>query len=122
MAVVVDASAVGAISFGEPEGPTLASHLEGQTLLAPALIDYELANVALKKARRNPGDAPKIAIALRAALSLPITRVAVSGLEAFAMARDTGLTTYDVAYLWLARASDVELVTLDAELQRHLSQ
>lgn len=38
------------------------------------------------------------------------------------MARRTGLTTYDAAYLWLARASDMELVTLDAELQRHLSE
>src|SRR5688572_4316270 len=28
MAVVVDASALGAIAFGEPEGSTLAAHLE----------------------------------------------------------------------------------------------
>jgi hypothetical protein len=39
MAVVVDASAVGAIAFGEPDGPTLVAHLQGETLLAPTLLD-----------------------------------------------------------------------------------
>jgi len=119
MAVVVDASAIGAIAFGEPEGPTLAAYLEGETMLSPSLVDYELSNLALKKARRRPADAPSIAVALHAALALPIRRVAVPGLEVFALARQTGLTAYDASYLWLARARDAELVTLDDLLNRH---
>ena len=42
MAVVVDASAIGAIIFGEPEAETLRAHLAGETLPAPTLIDVEL--------------------------------------------------------------------------------
>ena len=118
MAVVVDASAIGAIMFGEPEGPTLAAHLEGQTLLAPTLLDYELSNLALKKARRRPEILPQIFLSLQAALALPVSRVAVPGADAFAIAAETGLTAYDACYLWLARQHDADLVTLDAALAR----
>ena len=118
MAVVVDASAICAIAFGEPEGPTLAAHLKGQTLLAPALIDFELASVALKKVRAHPDDRAKISLALHMALTLPISRVTVPGSEAVALAAATGLTAYDASYLWVARSRDAELVTLDDALQR----
>ena len=59
-------------------------------------------------------------ISLHAALALPVTRIAVPGIDAFALAARTGLTAYDAAYLWLARSRDLELVTLDAALQRHV--
>lgn len=118
MAVVVDASALGAIAFGEPEGPTLAAHLEGETLLAPALIDFELMNLAVTKVRRRPETIDKILISLAAALMVPIARVTVPGPEVFALALSTGLTAYDASYLWLAWSRDLELVTLDRALLR----
>jgi len=118
MAVVVDASAISAIAFGEPEGPALAAHLEAQTLLAPALIDFELMNVAVQKARRHPDLIEPILISLSAALMLRIERAPVPGAEVFALAMQNGLTAYDASYLWLARARDAELVTLDARLLR----
>lgn len=121
MAIVVDASAIGAMMFGEPEGPTLAAHLEGETLLAPALLDYELMNLAVKKARRRPDLIEAIAVSLVAALALRIDCVDVPGPDVFALAASSGLTAYDASYLWLARARDAELVTLDAALMR-LSQ
>jgi predicted nucleic acid-binding protein len=67
MAVVVDASALGAIAFGEPEGETVAAHLIGETLLAPTLIDYEIASIASKKVRAHPELAAQIQAALDAA-------------------------------------------------------
>jgi len=118
MAVVVDASAIGAIMFDEPDAAMLSAHLEGQTLLAPALIDFELSNLALKKSRKRPDQLPQIFSSLQAALALPISRIAVPGAEAFALAAETGLTAYDASYLWLARSRDAELVTLDSELAR----
>ncbi len=118
MPVVVDASAIGAIAFGEPDGPTLKAHLEDETLLAPALIDFELMNVAVKKARKRPNEAGQIAVGLAAAMQVPLSRIAVPGLEVLALAVETGLTAYDASYLWLARSRDVELVTLDKTLGR----
>jgi predicted nucleic acid-binding protein len=118
MPVVVDASALAAMVFGEAEGRTIAAHLERETLIAPSLIDYELVNVALKRARRNPGLAVEIGLSLAAALQMPLTRVAVPGLDVLVLASETGLTAYDAAYLWLARSRDCELVTLDKGLAR----
>jgi predicted nucleic acid-binding protein len=118
MAVVVDASALGAIAFGEPEGPTLAAHLAGETLLAPALIDFELMNLAVTKVRRRPDLVDKILLSLTAALTVPIARIQVPGPDVFALAMATGLTAYDASYLWLARSRDAELVTLDRALIR----
>jgi predicted nucleic acid-binding protein len=118
MAVIVDASAVAAMMFGEPEGPTLAAHLEDETLLAPTLLDYELVAVALKKVRRQPETTPFVLAALDAAIRLPITRVAVPGAEVFELARRSGLSAYDASYLWLAESRDLELVTLDRGLAR----
>lgn len=118
MAVVVDASAIGAIMFGEPDGPALAAHLAGQTLLAPSLLDFELTNLALKKVRKRPDDLAKVVVSLRAALALPVSRMGVSLPDVFALAVETGLTGYDASYLWLARARDAELVTLDRALLR----
>jgi len=118
MAVVVDASAIAAIAFGEPDGPTLTAHLSGQSLIAPTLFDYELADIAWKKAHRHPALAPAIQAALDAAACLPIARVAVSPGNMLRSARATGLTAYDASYLWLARSRDAELVTLDGRLAR----
>lgn len=116
MAVVVDASALGAIMFDEPESAELRAHLEGETLLAPALLDYELSNLALNKIRRRPQTVAAALAVLDAALKLPISRVAVPAVEVSALAARTGLTAYDASYLWLATTRDVELVTLDGPL------
>ena len=116
MAVVVDASAVGAIAFGEPDGPTLVAHLQGETLLAPTLLDYEIASIAWKKARAHPESAAQIQAALYAASRLRIERVRVPAVDLLRVARETRLTVYDAAYLWLARTRDAELVTLDRRL------
>lgn len=116
MAVVVDASVIGAIAFGEPDGHTLVAHLMGESLLAPPLIDYELASIAWKKTRAHPEFAPHIQAALAAAGQLTVRRVPVPPVDLLRLARDTGLTTDDAAYLWVAHAHDAELVTLDRAL------
>jgi predicted nucleic acid-binding protein len=41
---VVDASALAALLFAEPEADSIAQ-LEGARLVAPSLLDFELANV-----------------------------------------------------------------------------
>jgi predicted nucleic acid-binding protein len=51
---VVDASAVAALVFGEPEASEVAARLRGATLAAPALLAFEVASVCLKKLKRHP--------------------------------------------------------------------
>ena len=104
---------LGAIAFGEPEGSTLAAQLEGKTLLAPPLIDYDLASIASKKAahilslrrRSKPRSTPPAASASSACPFRPWT------FSASPATRSSPCN--NAAYLWLARTRDAELVTLD---------
>lgn len=118
MTLVVDASAVAAVLFQEPDGPTIEAHTEGETLIAPHLIDFELANICWKRSRREPDQAAAILAMLSGLKSVGIRRIEVPATEVAALAAQTGLTAYDASYLWLAMARDVELVTLDGELAR----
>src|SRR5262245_49770669 len=118
MPAVVDASAIAAIVFGEPEGQALVDHLDGETLLAPKLLDLELTSIALKKMKRYPDQRGEIISALHAGLMMRIDRRDVPGGEVLELAWNSGLTAYDAAYLWLSRAHDAELVSLDKSLMQ----
>ena len=118
MPLAVDASAIAAIVFGEPEGQELANYCTGETLVAPTLLDFELANIGLKKIRRKLRRRADVIAAMQVAQGLRIERIAVPAVDALALADRTGLTAYDAAYLWVAIARDAELVTLDDDLAR----
>ena len=114
---VVDASAVGALLFDEPEAEVIAARLAGETLTAPALLPFEVTNIALKKILRHPEQRPSLLAAFALLPRLPIDIVGVDQDSVLALAEQTGLTAYDAGYLWLARDLDAELVTLDKRLQ-----
>jgi predicted nucleic acid-binding protein len=113
--VVIDASVLAAIAFQEPEGAVLKSRLDGATVFAPTLLKFELANVAWKKAKRRPADAPSLLQALSTALDARygITWHEINHVDAVLIARATGLSSYDASYLWLAGWLGADLVTLD---------
>lgn len=113
---VVDASALAAIVFGEPEAEAVAERLTDARLAAPTLLDYELANVCLTKIKRQPDQRETLRAAFRLARRLKIEAVAVDHAATLDLAEATGLTAYDASYLWLARSVGGELVTLDRKL------
>ena len=113
---VVDASALAAILFGEPEAEAVAERLTNARLAAPSLLDYETANVCLTKIRRQPDQRDTLRAAFRLARRLNIEAVAVDHAATLDLAEATGLTAYDASYLWLARSLGGELVTLDRKL------
>jgi predicted nucleic acid-binding protein len=112
----VDASALAALLFAEPEAAAIAARLDGARLASPALLDYEVANVCLTKMRRQPRQRDALRAALALAHRLGVETVAVDHAAALDLAEATGLTAYDASYLWLARALGAELVTLDRKL------
>jgi predicted nucleic acid-binding protein len=119
-AVVVDASALAALLFGEPSGPEMASRMNERGLFAPTLIRYELASVCLKKVRAEPEMHGKLRVALGLYSRLGVREVQVPPDVLPEVAWRAGLTTYDAAYLWLARELGAELLTLDRSLQQAL--
>jgi predicted nucleic acid-binding protein len=116
--VVTDASALAALLFGEPAGADVADRLEERPLFAPTLLRYEMASVCLKKARREPERLDTLEEALGLLSRLDLHEVQVPAGEIVRLARETELTVYDAAYLWLAEDLGAELVTLDEGLGR----
>jgi predicted nucleic acid-binding protein len=112
---VIDASALAAIIFDEPDADRMAAAIRGCELVAPALLGFEIANVCLVKIRRR--SAPRAV--LMQALAMPGLRVDTIAVDHHAvvpLAEATGLTIYDASYLWLAKQIGVALVTLDRQL------
>lgn len=112
---VVDASALAAVLFDEPEAAPVVASVRGK-LLAPTLLRYELASVATTRLIRHPHQAR--AIQQRHEL---LERLAVDWYEPDwstlpALARRWSLSAYDAAYLQLALSRDAVLVTLDTRL------
>jgi predicted nucleic acid-binding protein len=113
---VVDASALAAVLFGEAESAVVAEDLVAARLLAPILLQLELANVCLVKIRKNPAARGGLLRAWDRFLRLEIAFVEVDADAALRLAEATGLSVYDASYLWLARDRGAELVTLDRRL------
>lgn len=115
---VLDASALAALLFGEPEASNVADRLGNSQLAAPALLPFEVASVCLKKLRQHPDQREALLSAYRMATHVDVAEVSVELDEALVLAEDAGLTIYDASYLWLARKLGAELVTLDRRLSR----
>jgi predicted nucleic acid-binding protein len=106
-----------AVIFDEPEHDDVLKLLAGAALHAPFLLQPELANVAVKKSRRDPANERLYAAALAKFDTLDIQFHSTGSKEIAGLALLHGLSAYDASYLWLARTLNVTLVTLDKRLQ-----
>lgn len=114
---VVDASAVGAVVFNEPDADRIASALTGR-LVSPTLLRYELASICLNKLKLHVSQHETILAAYRLAEGLEIEYLEVDYAGLAPMAHRARITVYDAAYLWLATGLAAELVTLDKRLAK----
>ncbi len=113
---VIDACAVAALLFGEPEAQLVAEKLGDSHLVTPTLFHYELANICWKKIRRHPEKRDALLEAHALVNQMEIEEVEISIAEALLLADRENLTVYDASYLWLSRRLGYELVTLDGDL------
>jgi predicted nucleic acid-binding protein len=108
---------VAAVVFNEPQFQLVASRLAGAALYAPDLLDFEIANVCLKKIRRHPSERVRIIRLHDAYRKFAIQRMPIAFDAAIATAERHKISLYDASYLWLAQTLEIELVTLDRELE-----
>ena len=113
---VVDASAIAALLFNEPEAERVATVLDGCVLAAPTLLEYEIGHTCWKMCRRHAESAAALRQALGGFSALGIKLHAVDLVEALVVAERFELTVYDASYLWLARRLQAPLVSLDRRL------
>lgn len=115
--LVVDGSAVVAVQLdAEESGTWLARRLESAELYAPALLAFECSNVFR---RHELGGLISPDQAAQAHADLTDLLIALFPYEALAQRiwrLRKNLSSYDAAYVALAEALDVPLVTLDRRL------
>lgn len=113
---VIDASALAAVLFDEPEGERISTLIGGEAMIAPSLLPFEITNVCLNKLRRHPERRNELFEAYDMMFRIRLAYFDVDHGESLRLAETTGLTAYDASYLWLARELGADLVTLDRRL------
>lgn len=117
--IVVDASVL-ATCLGDdgPDGDQARARLRGERLTAPELVDLEVASVWRRQVRTGAMDARRAALALADLGALPLRRTPHRPLLPRCWELRDNLTIYDAAYVALAEAMSVTLLTGDQKLAR----
>lgn len=121
MTCVLDASAALSMTLADEftdQTERILDHVAAHGAVVPSLWQYEVANGLLSALRRGRTTEVAVAQALTGLGRLPITEATDQplGVELVALASQFDLSAYDAAYLWLARARDLPLATLDRPL------
>lgn len=115
--LVVDASVVAvALVDDGADGDAARARLRGEHLAAPALLDLEVASVWRGRVRGGHLEPARARSALDDLQALTIERVGHAALLERCWELRDNLTVYDAAYVALAEALDVPLVTADRRL------
>jgi predicted nucleic acid-binding protein len=117
--IVVDASVL-ATSLGDDglDGDRARARLRGERLTAPELVDLEVVSVWRRQVRAGAMDDRRAALALADLGTLPLRRTPHRPLLARCWELRGNLTIYDAAYVAVAEALGVPLLTGDARLAR----
>jgi predicted nucleic acid-binding protein len=117
--IVVDASVL-AVALGDDgtDGHRARERLTDETLAAPELIDLEVASVWRRHVAARLMTARRAATAVSDLEDLPLRRSSHRPLLGRIWGLRHVVTPYDAAYIALAEALDIVLVTADARLAR----
>ena len=117
--LVVDASVLApALADDASAGDTARARLRGHGLIAPELIDLEVASVLRRQLLLGDLDARRAELALTDLIELPLGRVPHRRLLDRCWQLRHNLTVYDAAYVALAELLDLVLVTGDVRLSK----
>jgi predicted nucleic acid-binding protein len=118
--IVVDSSALLEVLLNTPAASRVADRLfaSGETLHAPHLIDLEVAQVLRRYSATGEISSARGSEALTDMENLALTRYPHDVLLGRIWELRENVTAYDAAYLALAEALGVPLVTRDAALAR----
>jgi predicted nucleic acid-binding protein len=115
--IVVDASILAsALGDDGSDGERARSHLAGEHLFAPELIDLEVASAWRRAARAGALGARRAGQALADLAALPLARAAHQPLMSRIWELRDNLSPYDAVYVALAEALNAPLLTADRRL------
>ena len=117
--IVVDASVL-AVALGDDgsDGSVARTSLADETLVAPELIDLEVLSVLRRQVKATGMTVARAERALSSLADLPMRRASHRPLLRRCWELRQTVTAYDAAYIALAEAFGISLVTADARLSR----
>lgn len=117
--IVVDASVLAtALADDSGDGDRARARLHGEQLAAPELLDLEVVSVLRGQMRAGRLDARRAELALTDLDALHVQRASHRPLMSRCWQLRDNLTIYDAAYVALAEALGVDLLTADRRLAR----
>ncbi len=117
--IVVDAGVlVTALADDGPDGDAGRARLRGERLTAPELVDLEVLSVLRRLQAGGRLDRRRAELAVADLIDLPLRREPHRPLLRRCWALRANLTSYDAAYVALAEALGVALVTTDKRLSQ----
>ena len=102
--------------FGESRAEEAATLLGEDTLYEPSLLAYELTSIARTKIFQNPDLRTSIVQALGRALVVEMNWIDIDYLETLRIALESGLTSYDASYVYVAQSLGASLITFDEQM------
>jgi predicted nucleic acid-binding protein len=118
MKVVIDTSALLAVALDEPEKSRLVAATQETTLLAPAVLPFEIGNALSAMVKRGRLTAEQALDVLSVADGIAVQMVAVDLPAALEMACEAGIYAYDAYFLQTAATLNCPLLTLDQSMRR----
>ena len=117
--IVADASVlVVALADDGPDGDQARARLRGEVLAVPELADLEVASVLRRQMKAGLLDARRARLAVEDLAALPARRAPHRPLLPRCWELRDNLTIYDAAYVALAEAMSITLLTGDQRLAR----
>jgi len=115
--IVVDASVIASALIDDGTGGVRArDRLRGEQLVAPHLLDLEVASAWRRQTAAGRWTARRASLALADLRDLPVERASHIELLPRCWELRNNLTVYDATYVALAEALDVTLITSDRRL------
>ena len=115
--IVVESSAMVNALVGTPANPELLALLADEQLHAPALLDFEVAGALRGHVMGGKLDPVQLDDAVEDFIALRIERHSMTGLLGHMLDLRESFTVYGAAYLVLAQALEVPVVSADVKLR-----
>ena len=113
MKIVADTSTFLAVALEESEKSWLIEVTEGQKLVAPPILPYEIANALSSLVRRKVLERSQVAAVWDVATDIPVKLEPIDICSALLLAAEYGIYAYDAFFLQCSIMTGFPLLTLD---------
>ena len=117
MKIIADTNTFLAVALNEPEKEWLIEVTNGQDLIAPSVLPYEIGNALSSLVRRKVVSEMQLAAAWDAAAAVPVELATIDTRSALLLAGHFRIYAYDAYFLQCALDAKCPLLTLDAGMK-----